>query len=527
MGLHLFSVDSHCLCGNIGSNSVSLQEYDGNGVFLVKVSKIFQIRKFPLLAFSFGRVNFFGVLMLRISNHHVSRITSILLLFEFSAAFGAVYLGTIIRLFGSENNIDSVSEQFLLTACIISLTIVFSMSALGMYQLSFREGIRNTFLRLMPSLALALALVTLIFYMFPTFYLGRGAIGLIFVIATVGILFVRLLVFKSSESSLLRSRIIFLGTGAMAQECHELAISNIGHHEYDIIGFVPVVNEERKVLTKYVLPSEQSVASLAAKHNADVIVVAVQNRRGGQFPIQDLLNCKLRGTRVIDAAAFIEREACQLRVETLQPGWLVFGDGFNQNFMRRLIKKLFDMSVSAIIFLISLPVMLITTILIFLEDRGPIFYQQERVGKNGKTYMVLKFRSMGINAEKPGTPQWASANDPRTTRIGKIIRQLRIDELPQIINVLRGEMSFVGPRPERPYFVDQLCKDIPFYNMRHSVKPGITGMAQVRYAYGASVEDSKQKLQYDLYYVKNNSLFLDILILFETVQVVLLGKGAR
>jgi lipopolysaccharide/colanic/teichoic acid biosynthesis glycosyltransferase len=171
--------------------------------------------------------------------------------------------------------------------------------------------------------------------------------------------------------------------------------------------------------------------------------------------------------------------------------------------------------------------MLVTTLLIFLEDRGPIFYQQERVGKNGRTYMVLKFRSMGINAEKPGTPQWASANDPRTTRIGKIIRKLRIDELPQIINVLRGEMSFVGPRPERPFFVEQLCKEIPFYNMRHSVKPGITGMAQVRYAYGASVEDSKQKLQYDLYYVKNNSLFLDILILFETVQVVLLGKGAR
>jgi sugar transferase (PEP-CTERM system associated) len=465
--------------------------------------------------------------MLRISNHHVSRITFILLLFEFGVSLGSVYLGTFIRLSGRPDDISSVSEQFALTACVLSLIIVFSMSALGMYQLSFREGIRNTFLRLMPSMALALALVTLIFYLFPTLYLGRGAIGLIFVLVAVGILFVRVLVFKSSESSLLRSRIIFLGSGAMAQECHELAISNIGHHEYDIIGFVPVDHEERKVLTKYLLPSSQSVVSLAVKHDADEIVVAVQNRRGGQFPIQDLLNCKLRGMKVIDAAAFIEREACQLRVETLQPGWLVFGDGFNQNFMRRFIKKLFDMSVSVIIFILTLPIMLVTTILIYLEDRGPIFYQQERVGKNGRTYMVLKFRSMGINAEKPGTPQWASANDPRTTRIGKIIRKLRIDELPQIINVLRGEMSFVGPRPERPFFVDQLCKEIPFFNMRHSVKPGITGMAQVRYAYGASVEDSKQKLQYDLYYVKNNSLFLDILILLETVQVVLLGKGAR
>lgn len=465
--------------------------------------------------------------MLRISNHHVSRITSILLLFEFGVSLGSVYLGTFIRMIGNHGANSSISEEFFLTAWVLSLTIVFSMSALGMYQLNFREGIRNTFLRLMPSMALALALVTLIFYIFPILYLGRGAIGLIFVIAAIGILFIRVLVFKSSESSLLRSRIIFLGSGAMAQECHELAISNIGHHDYDIIGFVPVEHEDCKVLTKYLLSADQSIASIAAKHNADEIVVAVQNRRGGQFPIQDLLNCKLRGLRVIDAAAFIEREACQLRVESLQPGWLVFGDGFNQNFMRRFIKKLFDMSVSVLISIITLPIMLVTTLLIFLEDRGPIFYQQERVGKNGRTYMVLKFRSMGINAEKPGTPQWASANDPRTTRIGKIIRKLRIDELPQIINVLRGEMSFVGPRPERPFFVEQLCKEIPFYNMRHSVKPGITGMAQVRYAYGASVEDSKQKLQYDLYYVKNNSLFLDILILFETVQVVLLGKGAR
>ncbi|MBC7405829.1 MAG: TIGR03013 family PEP-CTERM/XrtA system glycosyltransferase [Cytophaga sp.] len=466
--------------------------------------------------------------MLRISNHHVSRVTSILLLFEFGASFGSVYLGTMIRLSSTNNeSFHLMGEPFFLTAWVLAMTIVFSMGALGMYQINFREGTRNTFLRLMPSMALALAIVSVIFYIFPSLYLGRGAIGLIIVIAAFCILLVRLLVFKSSESGLLRSRIIFLGSGAMAQECHELAISNIGHHDYDVIGFVPVEHEERKVLAKYVLPADQSMSSLATKHNADEIVVAVQNRRGGQFPIQDLLDCKLRGVKVIDAAAFFEREACQLRVETLQPGWLVFGDGFNQGFIRRLGKRVFDMSVSAIITILTLPIMLLTTILIFLEDRGPIFYQQERVGKNGRTYMVLKFRSMGINAEKVGMPQWASTNDPRTTRIGRIIRKLRIDELPQIINVLKGEMSFVGPRPERPYFVDQLCRDVPFYNMRHSVKPGITGMAQVRYAYGASVEDSKQKLQYDLYYVKNNSLFLDIMILLETIQVVLLGKGAR
>jgi sugar transferase (PEP-CTERM system associated) len=465
--------------------------------------------------------------MFRIANHHVSRITSILLLLEFSICMASVYMGTLIRISGSHESISSINDEFVLTASILSLSIVFCMSALGMYQINFREGIRNTFLRLMPSFALALAVVTFIFYLFPSLYLGRGAVGLIFVIAAVGVLIIRVLVFRTSESGFLRSRIIFLGTGALAQECHELAISNTAHHEYDIIGFVPVRNEDRKVLAKYVLAEDLSLSSLASKHNVDEIVVAVQDRRGDQFPIEDLLDCKLHGVQVIDAAAFFEREACQIRVESLQPGWLVFGDGFDQSSLRTSGKQIFDFVVSALIFILTLPIMLLTAFLVFLEDQGPIFYKQERVGRLGRPYMVLKFRSMGINAEKAGSPQWASTNDPRTTRVGSVIRKLRIDELPQIINVLRGEMSFVGPRPERPFFVDQLSADVPFYNMRHSIKPGITGMAQVRYAYGASVEDSIQKLQYDLYYVKNNSLFLDILILLETVQVVLLGKGAR
>lgn len=465
--------------------------------------------------------------MFRIANHHVSRITSILLLIEFSIALASVYLGAIIRTLDSAFPFSEKSDNFFSTALVFASIVVFSMSALGMYQINFREGIRNTFLRLMPSLALALILVTLTFYVLPTLFIGRGVLGIVLVIAAIGILTARVLIFKTSESGLLRSRIIFLGSGSLAKECYELALTNTAHHEYEILGFVPVTDEICQVPVTNLLSSEASLSSVAEKYHADEIVVAVQNRRGAQFPIDDLLDCKLNGVKVIDAAAFFEREACQIRVESLQPGWLVFGDGFNQSFLRRFGKQIFDLTVSAIIFLLSSPIMLVTALLIYVEDRGPIFYKQERVGKNGKTYMVLKFRSMGINAEKSGSPQWATNNDPRTTSVGKVIRKLRIDELPQILNVLRGEMSFVGPRPERPFFVDQLCKDVPFYNMRHSIKPGITGMAQVRYAYGASVEDSVQKLQYDLYYVKNNSLFLDVLILLETVQVVLLGKGAR
>ncbi|MET3136667.1 sugar transferase (PEP-CTERM system associated) [Undibacterium sp. GrIS 1.2] len=465
--------------------------------------------------------------MFRIANHHVSRITSILLLIEFSISLVSVYFGAMIRDVDHELPFSSSSNSFFQTACVFAFAVVFSMSALGMYQINFREGIRNTFLRLMPSFAMALILITLVFYVLPTLYIGRGMLGIVLVIAAIGILVARVLIFKTSQSGVLRSRIIFLGSGAIAKECCELALSNSAHHEYEILGFMPVSDEDCQVVNVNFFPANTRLSTLAEKYNADEIVVAVQNRRGSQFPIDDLLECKLSGVRVIDAAAFFEREACQIRVESLQPGWLVFGDGFNQNFLRRIIKQIFDLFASAIIFLLASPVMLITTCLIYLEDRGPILYKQERVGKDGRTYMVLKFRSMGTNAERAGNPQWATTNDPRVTRVGKIIRKLRIDELPQILNVLKGEMSFVGPRPERPFFVDQLCKDVPFYNLRHSIKPGITGMAQVRYAYGASVEDSLQKLQYDLYYVKNNSLFLDVLILLETVQVVLLGKGAR
>jgi sugar transferase (PEP-CTERM system associated) len=251
----------------------------------------------------------------------------------------------------------------------------------------------------------------------------------------------------------------------------------------------------------------------------------VQNRRGGAFPIKELLECKLYGIQVTDAATFFERETYQIRVESLQPSWLVFGGGFDQSFMRTFMKRSVDVLASLALLLVSLPVMLITAIAIVIEDGAPIFYSQERVGKDGHVFRVLKFRSMFKNAEKNGTPQWASRNDPRITRVGNIIRKLRIDELPQILNVLKGEMSFVGPRPERPYFVEQLTERVPYYNVRHSIKPGITGWAQVRYGYGDTVEDALQKLQFDLYYVKNNSLLLDVLVLIDTIKVVVFRGG--
>ena len=245
------------------------------------------------------------------------------------------------------------------------------------------------------------------------------------------------------------------------------------------------------------------------------------------MPLRELLDCKLQGVRVVDIATYFEITLGQIRLDAVSAGWLIFGEGFNQGLVRTLIKRVFDIVCATLLILLSLPVMLVAAVLILIESGSPIFYFQERVGLNGRLFNVVKFRSMRTDAEKDGKPRWASATDDRVTRVGRVIRKLRIDELPQLVSVLGGDMSLVGPRPERPFFVDKLTQEMPYYAVRQSVKPGLTGWAQVRYHYGASIEDSAEKLQYDLYYVKNHSLFLDIVVLFETVGVVLLGKGAQ
>ena len=480
--------------------------------------------------------------MIKIYNHYISKGMLFLLFSEAIVLIVSVYLGAEVRF---ESNIDYASkkfEYFFLSACIFAFVLMFSMSVFGMYQYNCKEDIRGTFLRLMPSLALGFGLITLVFYWVPDLYFGRGILGLVIVFASLGILVTRFFYYKSSQVNLLKTRVIILGCGSLAKECSELAASN-GHQQFTVVGFISLQDEDCLVPSEEVLPIGESLLSMVNTYNVSEIIVAVQNRRGGNLsatgkframpaenirkPIDDLLECKLAGIRVIDAATFFEREASQIRVDSLQPSWLVFGGGFDQGFLRDFSKKLFDLLASFLLLIATFPIMLITAICIVVEDGSPVFYRQERVGKDGRTFMVLKFRSMRNDAEAAGRPQWAISDDPRTTKVGRFIRMLRIDELPQILNVFKGDMSFVGPRPERPYFVKQLCDQIPYYNIRHSIKPGITGLAQVRYQYGASVEDAIQKLQYDLYYVKNNSLFLDLLVLVDTIQVVLLGKGAR
>ena len=257
------------------------------------------------------------------------------------------------------------------------------------------------------------------------------------------------------------------------------------------------------------------------------IIVAVRQQRGGVLPLRSLLECRLNGVRVTDLARFFERVHGQVPIESLKASWLIYGNGFRQTWMRSVVKRAFDLVVAMTLLVLTLPITAITALLIAIESGAPVIYRQDRIGHHGKTFTLLKFRSMRKDAEKDGQAEWAQTDDARVTALGRFLRHSRIDELPQLINVLKGDMSFVGPRPERPVFVKLLTEQIPFYAVRHSVKPGITGWAQVRYSYGATVEQSMRKLEYDLYYVKNHTVFLDLLILLETVRVVLLGEGAR
>ncbi len=437
------------------------------------------------------------------------------------------YIGAGIRYASWESIEINLFLSELPGALTFTLVTIICMAAMGMYQSDFKLDFESILLRLMPAFALSFAIMTLIFYVLPDLYFGRGLLAIAMVLAFALLLLLRMLFFRLPGVEFFRPRAIVLGTGNSAHELYKLIEEKSFFRNHNIVGYVPFYGEERQIPVTDIIEKSSNLSVLATQKYVSEVIVATQERRGGGFPIQELLECKMNGINVMDIATFYEKERGYIRMDSLQPSWLVFSRGFDQSLIRSLIKRIFDLCASILLLIVTFPIMLITMIIILLEDGKPIFYRQERIGRGGSIFSVIKFRSMRNDAEKGGKPQWSTQDDPRITRIGKIIRKLRIDELPQIINVLKGEMSFVGPRPERPYFVDMLIAQVPYYNIRHSVKPGITGWAQVRYPYGSSVEDSIEKLQYDLYYVKNHSLFLDLIILIDTIGVVLLGKGGR
>jgi len=359
---------------------------------------------------------------------------------------------------------------------------------------------------------------------------AREVLGSACLYALASVILIRATVSTVLGAGVGLKRILIVGTGAEAVDV-ERVIEKMGPRRSVVVGFYPTGSDDRSAVfdggkaTRF--PSSISLSAIVERFKVDEVIIAVREQRGGVLPIRDLVDCRTSGVPVRDLSAFYERVRGEVPIESLKASWLIYGDGFAQDATRTFVKRVFDVTLASLLLLLALPVMLVTVVLIFIESGAPVFFLQERIGRGGRPFLCVKFRSMRADAEHDGVARWASANDSRITRIGRLLRKARIDELPQLFNVLSGEMSLVGPRPERPSFVAGLKDQIRFYDVRHSIKPGITGWAQIRYSYGSSVEDSKRKLQYDLYYVKNHSLALDVLILVETVRVVLFGEGAQ
>lgn len=459
--------------------------------------------------------------MIRIFNHYLHRATLARIGFDVAMIFLAIF-GVVAT------QVESLRQLFPLAgthAMSLAAGLFVINSASGFYEKSYNRSFSQTCARATLALLLALPLTYAVFSFLPDSFENRGAVQLAAMAGVAAVILRRVWVAHSATQARVRTRVLIFGAGeraAFVGDTLRKADPNL-----EIVGYLAGPNEKDfAVPAHHLVHSNDPLPETADRLRVDEIVVALTERRAGSMPLRQLLDCKLFGIKVYDVTSHFEKTLGQIRVDFVNAGWLIFGDGFNQGFARSFVKRVFDILAALLLIVVSAPIMVLTALLIKLDSRGPILYRQERVGLNGSTFDVVKFRSMRTDAEKDG-PRWATQKDDRVTRVGNVIRKLRIDELPQLFNVLRGDMSMVGPRPERPVFVQQLTEKIPYFAVRQSVKPGVTGWAQVRYQYGSTVEDSQEKLQYDLYYVKNHTLFLDCVILLETVGVVLTGKGAR
>jgi len=414
-----------------------------------------------------------------------------------------------------------------LQASVVATCVMIAAIAMGLFSRRLRDRTVGVVLRIGVSVMAGALLGGLLLYVSPG---HRPTWAEIFGFVAIGLFsltIVRLVAHGLIDEDILKRRILVYGSGNNAARILALRRRN-DQRGFKVVGFVASSSEERVIPEDKLLSKDLPLVSAAAGLEIDEIVIAMDDRRQ-QYPLKELLDCRLAGIEVIELASFLERETGKVYLDILIPSWMIFGAGFRRDVLRRYTETAFDIAASFALLLMAVPVMLLTALAIKMEDgiSAPVLYGQPRVGLGGRVFRVLKFRSMRIDAEKDGRARWATANDDRVTRVGRFIRKVRIDELPQLFNVFAGRMSFVGPRPERPEFVKELNEKIPYYDVRHAVKPGITGWAQLCYPYGASEQDATEKLQYDLYYVKNHSLVFDMLILLQTVEVILFGKGAR
>jgi sugar transferase (PEP-CTERM system associated) len=465
---------------------------------------------------------------IRIFQHYWQLPLALLAAVEAIVFFFAPYAAALLQLDDSLPIPTAIKGPLLPLAILFAGIMFVSMTAMGLYNARQRSRLTGVLGRVGASVIGGALVVAVLAYLIPALHIGRAALFTSTGLSFAGCVIVRMIFDKLVNEDVFKRRILVYGAGRRAGSIARLRRRS-DRRGFVVVGYVPAEGDESLTVTQSKrLILNQDLISICEAERVDEIVVAMDDRRR-QFPMDQLLECRLEGVEIIELVTFLERETGKVRLDVLNPSWMIFSEGFRQGRVHGSLERAFDIAASLVLLAAALPLMILTVLAIKLTEgpRASIFYRQVRVGQYGRPFKLLKFRSMREDAERDGKAQWAQKNDSRVTKIGSFIRLTRIDELPQILNVLRGEMSFVGPRPERPEFVDQLNEKIPNYRERHSIKPGITGWAQLCYPYGSSEQDATEKLQYDLFYVKNHSLLFYLAILVQTVEVIVWRKGAR
>jgi sugar transferase (PEP-CTERM system associated) len=465
--------------------------------------------------------------MIRLFRQYVSPRKAIFIMGEGVLIFVAVAMASFFLL-GPDTDLVSMVARIWPKVFLVSVITQLSLYFNDLYESKTNDSAIDLASRLIQSIGIASIILAIIYFLRPEMIIGRWIFFASLILLLLFLVSWRLLYSLAIRRNLFAEKAIIVGSDELVLDILH-GIDGRKDVSYNISSLI-ANGKCRDVKDRFrgipVHCGFDNICNLAEAEHAKNLIVALGERRG-IFPYKELLKCKLRGINIIDGESFYERITGKLLIEKIKPSWLIFSDGFAKSKISRAIKRLVGLFLSASMLVVLSPLMILVAVAIRLDSQGPILFTQKRVGEFGKVYTVYKFRSMRDGAEEESGPVWASQDDPRVTRVGKIIRKLRVDESPQLWNVLRGDMSFVGPRPERLIFVRKLKKAIPYYNERFCVKPGITGWAQIKYPYGASEEDALEKLRYDLYYVKNMSLLLDLMVIFHTAKIVLLGRGAR
>ena len=462
--------------------------------------------------------------MIRLFKHYIPNAVLLLGLLDILLLMAAAEAGWVVRADQIGMEVEALHTRWPQLVC-FAVAMEMTLIAVGAYGAEALQSLKYAAVRLTVGIAIGILFLSALFFLFPALSLWRSNLAYAMGFSIAGLILLRILLGKTLGSQAFKRRIVVLGAGARAARLKALAAKPGAG--FAVVGYVAMSEANRVIPEAIARDAIYNLADHVVLLNAYEVVLALEERRNA-LPLKDLLRIKTTGVHVNEISTFLERETGRVDLDSVNPSWLIFSDGFSSGRMLSgVFKRLFDVTASLILLAFALPLIIITAILVKLESKGPAFYRQERVGRYNVPFSVPKLRSMRTDAEVAGQAVWAEKDDPRVTRVGRVIRKLRIDELPQCWSVLKGEMSFVGPRPERPQFVEDLETKLPYYAERHMMKPGITGWAQVNYPYGASIDDARQKLEYDLYYAKNYSPFLDLLILLQTLRVVLWPEGAR